>query len=153
MIKNERQYRITKNQVDRFSRTLDHLRWQPAEATDVHPLIAKAQEDAVQSQLVDLKKQLQEYEALKAGHFDLDALNAVAELPAVLIKARIAQGLRQKDLAERLGLKEQQIQRYEATDYATASLTRIKEVANALSMEENPSAPAAGSHQLRLRTT
>ena len=48
MIKNERQYRITKNQVDRFSRTLANLRQQPAEAKDVHPLIAKAQEDALQ---------------------------------------------------------------------------------------------------------
>lgn len=145
MIKNERQYRITKNQVDRFSRTLDHLRQQPAEAKDVHPLIAKAQKDALQSQLADLKKQLQEYEALKAGHFDLSALNAVAELPTVLIKARIAQGLRQKDLAERLGLKEQQIQRYEATDYATASLTRIKEVANVLGGEAHQSPQTNGS--------
>ena len=144
MIKNERQYRITKNQVDRFSRTLDHLRRQPTEAKDVHPLIAKAQEDALQSQLGDLEEQLQEYEALKAGHFDLGTLNAVAELPTVLIKARIAQGLRQKDLAERLGLKEQQIQRYEATDYATASLTRIKEVANALSVKANTSRSSHG---------
>ena len=146
MIKNERQYRITKNQMDRFSRTLDHLRRQPAEATDVHPLIAKVQEDALQSQLADLEEQLQEYEALKAGHFDLDALNVVSELPTVLIKARIAQGLRQKDLAERLGLKEQQIQRYEATDYATASLTRIKEIANALGGEEYQSPQTTGSH-------
>ena len=153
MIKNERQYRITKNQVDRFSRALDHLRRQPAEATDVHPLIAKAQEDALQSQLVDLEEQLQEYEALKAGYFDLSALNVVAELPTVLIKARIAQGLRQKDLAEQLGLKEQQIQRYEATDYATASLTRIKEVANALGMEATTSAQSTGSHQSCIGTT
>ena len=145
MIKNERQYRITKNQVDRFSRTLANLRRQPAEAKDVHPLIAKAQEDALQSQLADLEEQLQEYEALKSGHFDLDALNAVAELPTVLIKARIAQGLRQKDLAERLGLKEQQIQRYEATDYATASLTRIKEVANALGGKEYQFPQTTGS--------
>ena len=98
MIKNERLYRITKNQMDRFSRTLASLKRQPAETKDVHPLIAKAQEDALKSQLVDLEKQLQEYESLKAGHFDLDALNAVAELPTGLIKTRIAQGLRQKDL-------------------------------------------------------
>ena len=153
MIKNERQYRITKNQVDRFSRTLANLRRQPAEAKDVHSLIAKAQEDALQSQLTDLEKQLQEYEALKAGHFDLTTLNAVAELPTVLIKARIAQGLRQKDLADRLGLKEQQIQRYEATDYATASLTRIKEVANVLGGEANTSTQATGFHQSRSGTT
>ena len=80
-----------------------------------------------------------------AGHFDLDALNAVAELPTILIKARIAQDLRQKDLAEQLGLKDQQIQRYEATDYATASLTRIKEVANALGGEEYQSPQTTGS--------
>ena len=62
----------------------------------------------------------------------MERLAAVDELPTVLIKARISQGLSQKDLAERIGLKEQQIQRYEATDYASASLSRIKEVANAL---------------------
>ena len=89
---------------------------------------------------------MQEYEALKAGHFDLRALNTVAELPTVLIKVRLAQGLRQKDLAERLGLKEQQIQQYKAIDYATASLTRIKEVANALGGEAHPSPQTNGSH-------
>ena len=41
MIKSDRQYWITKNQVDRFSRTLANFRRQPAEA--------KAQEDALQS--------------------------------------------------------------------------------------------------------
>ena len=65
----------------------------------------------------------------------LDSLGTVAELPATLIKARIARGLSQKDLADRIGLKEQQIQRYEATDYASASLARIKKVVSALSDE------------------
>ncbi len=110
MIKNERQYRITKKQTACFSQTLEHLRKQPAEAEDVHPLIATAREDALRSQLTDLEKQLREYASLKAGHFELDALNAVTELPSSLIKARIARGLRQKDLAGQLGLQEQQIQ-------------------------------------------
>ena len=145
MIKNERQYRITKNQADRFSQTLDNLRQRPRETEEVHPLIAKAQEDALRSQLADLEEQLRDYESLKAGNFQLDELNVVAELPAVLIKARIAQGLNQKDLAERLSLKEQQIQRYEATDYATASLARIMEVVEALGVETGKPAPTAGS--------
>lgn len=137
MIKNERQYQITKKQVARFSQALANLKRQPSEAKDMHPLIAQAQEDALRSQLGDLEEQLREYESLKASHFEADALNVVAELPTILIKARIAQGLRQKDLAARLNLKEQQIQRYEATDYATASLTRIKEVANILGAGRN----------------
>ena len=97
-----------------------------------HPLIVKAQEEALSSQLADLQQELREYESLKAGEFQLDRLTTIDELPTVLIKARISQGLSQKALADRIGLKEQQIQRYEATDYASASLSRIREVANAL---------------------
>ena len=146
MIKNERQYRITKTQADRFSQTLDSLVRRSRESTEgTHPLIAKAQENAIRSQLEDLEGQLREYESLKAGNFELDDLHVVAELPTALIKARIAQGLSQKDLAERLKLKEQQIQRYEATDYASASLNRIKEVVNALGIDAGDPAPAAGS--------
>lgn len=34
----------------------------------------------------------------------------------------------QGELAARVGIKEQQIQRHEATDYASTSLTRINEI-------------------------
>ncbi len=55
MIKNERQYRITRPQADRFSQTLDSLRHRPSGTVAVHPLIAKAQEEALRSQLADLE--------------------------------------------------------------------------------------------------
>ena len=135
MIKNERQYRITRTQAERFARTLEGLRSRPEGADGVHPMIAQAQVDAVGSQLADLEAELREYEAVKEGRFEVEALRVVADLPGLLIKARIAQGLTQRELANRLGLKEQQIQRYEATDYATAKWSRIREVADALSME------------------
>lgn len=145
MIKNERQYRITKRQAERFSQTLASLKQRSGETERIHPRIAKAREDAVRSQLSDLEAELHEYESLKAGNFEIEDLNVVAELPATLIKARISQGLSQKALAERLNLKEQQIQRYEATDYASASLMRIKEVVSALRVEASTSAPTVGS--------
>ena len=137
MIKNERQYKITRAQALRFSNSLKNLRQHPYAGNDLHPHIAKAQEDAISSQLADLESELREYESLKAGQFQWDTLTMVADLPLILIKARIARGLSQKDLAEEIGLKEQQIQRYEATDYATANLARIKEVANALGVGIN----------------
>ena len=145
MIKNERQYKITKAQAVRFSNALESLRQHPDADTSLHPLIAKAQEDAISSQLADLESELREYESLKAGEFQWDSLRMVADLPSILIKARIAQGLSQKDLAERIGLKEQQIQRYEATDYATANLARIKEVVNAFGMGTNDATPTTDS--------
>jgi ribosome-binding protein aMBF1 (putative translation factor) len=139
MIKNERQYRITKAMAARFQNNLTGLKQKPDADDGVHPLIAKAQEEALTSQLADLENELLEYESLKAGKFRLDSLKVVADLPTVLIKARIAQGLSQKELAERIGLKEQQIQRYEATDYASANLARIQEVASAFNVDiDNP---------------
>lgn len=164
MIKNERQYKITRAQAGRLRKALGAARARgtgdgggtmgttsatsTTDATDatagmgivresggeymaVHPLIAKAQQEALNSQLADLEGELTEYEALKDGEFDMDALNGLADIPMMLIKARIATGLSQRELAERLGLKEQQIQQYEATEYASASLTRIREVAAA----------------------
>ena len=133
MIKNERQYRITRAQVERFERTIKELRSRSQTESNVHPLIARAQEDAVSSQLEDLKREMREYESLKTSEFPIDELEVVSGLPSMLIKARIARGMSQRDLAERIGLKEQQIQRYEATDYASASLSRIREIVSGLS--------------------
>ena len=127
MIKNERQYWATRSEVERFERLLTES--EENEANDeVHPLIAKARRDASNSRLLDLKADLQEYESLKAGKFNMSDLMIVSALPEMLIKARIARGMTQRDLAERIDLKEQQIQRYEATDYASASLSRIMDV-------------------------
>ena len=135
MIKNERQYRITRTRAERFARTLEGLRQRPEGADGIHPMIAQAQVDAVSSELADLETELREYEAVREGKFQMDELDVIPNLPALLIKARIARGLSQRELADRLGLKEQQIQRYEATDYATAKWSRIREVAGVLSME------------------
>lgn len=53
-------------------------------------------------------------------------------LPEMLIEERVRLGLTQKQLADKMGLKEQQIQRYESSRYQSASLRRLQEVAKAL---------------------
>ena len=60
MIKGERQYRFTKAQANRFSQTLQSL----GEAAGVHPLIVKAQREALSSQIADLEGKLLQYESL-----------------------------------------------------------------------------------------
>src|SRR5437660_1890695 len=116
MIKNERQYRITKAEAERFEKALAELPEKEAEQ-EVHRMLRKAQADALRSQLADLRAELQEYDSLRAGLYPLPDPASYTDLPRVLIQHRIALGLSQKDLADRLGLKEQQIQRYEATDF------------------------------------
>jgi len=136
MIKNERQYLITKTQAQQFERALAKLQVsagsQSGEDEGLHPLLRKAQEEALQSQLGDLREQLAEYEALASGGQTTFVSHSFDDLPNALIRARIAAGLSQKELAERLGLKEQQVQRYEATEYSSASLERVKAVIQAL---------------------
>jgi transcriptional regulator with XRE-family HTH domain len=53
-------------------------------------------------------------------------------LPDELIQRRKLNGWTQKQLAEKLGLKEQQIQRYEKTRYQGVSLHRLVVIAAAL---------------------
>lgn len=132
MIKNERQYRITKAQAEKFQHALAQLSGPTNADEQIHPLLKKAQEDALRSQLDDLNAELEDYEALRSSHRALPDLSWFADLPRVLIQRRIAAGLSQKDLADRLGLKEQQVQRYEATEYASASFTRLRQVIQAL---------------------
>ena len=135
MIKNERQYRITKAHAEKFLLALRNIRADTDESYALHPRLRQLQEEALKSQLGDLEEELREYEDLKEGRFAFEKLEGISDLPKLLIRARIASGLTQRDLAGRLQLKEQQIQRYEASDYASASFTRIKEVVSALGIE------------------
>lgn len=130
MIKNERQYRITKAQAEKFRQTIKGF--PSTQHSGVHPVLRKAQVDALKSQLADLQKELIAYEQLKSGKHKVVALGSLEELPKTLIQARIARGLSQEELATRLGVKPQQVQRYEATEYRSASLERVTEVARVL---------------------
>jgi transcriptional regulator with XRE-family HTH domain len=133
MIRNERQYRITKAQVEEFDRKL--LALSKAAPPNVHPRLVQAQHDAMRSQIDELREELAAYEALQSGRAKVLELTSLDELPAALIQARISVGLTQRELAERLGMKEQQLQRYEATEYAGASLERIREIISALGVK------------------
>jgi transcriptional regulator with XRE-family HTH domain len=137
MIRNEREYRITKAQAKAFAETLAALRQSPAPA-DVHPLLAQAEVDAVTSQLEDLREQLREYETLRDETAQL-SVTSFDDLPTALIKARIARGINQKELAQKIGVAEQQIQRYEATNYKGASIDRINEIVKALNIRVHKS--------------
>lgn len=134
MITNERQYKITRSEADRFRRAISDLAPSHAARKDVHPRLLRAEREAMESQLADLQAELAEYERLKSADLSVITINSFDELADGLIKARIASGLSQKALAERLGIKEQQIQRYEAERYGSASYQRLCEVAEALGL-------------------
>jgi ribosome-binding protein aMBF1 (putative translation factor) len=133
MIKNEKQYRITKAQIRRFQGALAELAGQ-SRPSNISPRLWEAQRQAARSQMEELQEQAEAYERLQLGKSKELVLEAVEDLPRALIRARIASGMTQEGLALRLGLKAQQVQRYEATEYESASFARIRKVVQALGL-------------------
>ena len=149
MIKNERQYRITKAQAAKLAAALESFSAQTADGGTTHPRLVKAQADALRSQLESLQEELRAYEGMRAGDIPPPDLSYIAAVPRDLIRARIACGLSQKELAERLGMPEQQIQRYESTEYESVSFARIAEIAEALQAAKSSPNEFAGSGRRR----
>jgi HTH-type transcriptional regulator/antitoxin HigA len=131
MITNERQYKITQGWLKKLEASAAaHEGREPA--PDVHPRIHQAAGDAFRSEAEELRGQLQEYERLRAGRVKQRTLGSLTELPKAIIEARIAARVTQKGLANRLGVAEQQVQRWEASEYAGVSMERIQQIADAL---------------------
>lgn len=129
MITNQRQYLNTQAQAERFRQAL--------EATDtegLHPKAAKAMRNGLRSQLEDLEAELAEYDALRHGKVATLEAESIVGIGEALIKARIMRNLTQRELAERLSLAEQQIQRYEVTKYRGVAAERLQQVADALKL-------------------
>lgn len=155
MITNERQYRISKTELSRLREAVDAFDLQDTAGRVGSDVLAKAELEALRSEEEVLSEQIREYEALRSGAVTVLKAATLEELPSILIRARIAQGLSQRELAQVLGVKEQQIQRYESEQYASASLRRLAQVADALHLnisevaELKPPAPPRPSQRVR----
>lgn len=127
MITNEVQYRATKAHLAKFDQAAANL-----EARRDRSKLARLELDAVRAQADDLRSEIEEYELLRSGTVSSFDASSLSDLATLLVKARIARGWTQRQLAEALGIAEQQVQRYESTGYRAASLARICDVASAL---------------------
>lgn len=129
MIKNERQYKITRAKADELRVALAELE-HAALPEGLAPEMRDLQTEALAGTLIDLETELADYDSLHDA--TLIEATGIGEFPTALIRARIARGLTQRELADRIGLAEQAIQRYEAGDYAGVSFARLVEIADAL---------------------
>ncbi len=134
MITNERQYRITRKKAQDFAHAIEEFDAGSNSRSDLHPRLVQAEREAMESQLADLREELDDYERLKSSQVSVISVGSFEELADGLIRARIARGLSQRALAQLLELKEQQIQRYEVERYASASFQRLCQIARALEL-------------------
>lgn len=134
MIYSDKQYAISEGELSKLRDALAATRSLNSDAATERGWLRDTQTNAIKSQIATLEAELSHYELLKAGEITFAKAHSLENLPSVLVQARIAAGMSQTDLAERLGLKAQQIQRYEASDYSGASLDRLIDVCDALNV-------------------
>uniref|UniRef100_E6VD54 Helix-turn-helix domain protein n=1 Tax=Rhodopseudomonas palustris (strain DX-1) TaxID=652103 RepID=E6VD54_RHOPX len=144
MILNQRSLRVAKSRLQLLLKQLSDSSFNDLKsqlAIDVKDARRRALEEEarrLESEIDAFEKLRSQSEALS----DASETNILGLLPII---ARIAKGLSQKQLADLLEMKEQQIQRYEKEKYAGISLSRYQDILSVLDIQLTPDwkAPSA----------
>ncbi len=131
MIKNERQYKIARANLQKW---LKNLEIHKTVKQDVPDWVLEEQRVSICEQVKQLQAEIKEYEdTVSSGIQGLPDLEEIIEsLPMQLIKWRIAQRLTQSELAILTGLHENLLQKYEQENYSGVSLKTMAHIAHTL---------------------
>ncbi len=129
MIKTEREYLEAKQRLEaEFKKIAEHKnKMKKAGLTKDQVKLAL---DPLSSFALQLQEEVEEYEKLKRGQFDIiENLNGLGH---ALVALRIFKGVKQKELADKMNVTESQVSRDERNEYHGASIEKIQKVLNAL---------------------
>jgi len=132
MIRNEKEYQQA---AERICQEKDRLARQETElkSMGLGPAEIKRALDPMRSFHQQLEEEITSYERLRRGEFDeIENLRGLGQL---LVSLRIARGLTQRQLAEKLGVHETQISRDERNEYHGVTLERAAKILEALDVE------------------
>ncbi len=132
MIRNDKEY---KEAVSRIREEKDRLAKQSEELekTGLGPDEIKRVLDPVRSFHEQLAEEVRSYERLCRG--DFDEISNFRGLGQLLVSVRIARGLTQRALAERLGVHESQVSRDERNEYHGVTMDRASRILEAIGVE------------------
>jgi len=132
MIRNEAEYKKAVEKLKQEKIRLQEMRQRLVDRGLSKAEIKRAM-DPVESFHLQFEEEVESYEKLKRGEFDqLENLRGLGHL---LIALRIAQGITQKQLAERLESSDSQVSRDECNEYHGITLDRINKVLEALGVQ------------------
>lgn len=129
MIRNENEYQQALSRIDaerqRFSSHAEAWKAQGYADEQIKKLM-----EPLESFHLQLVEEVESYERLKRGQFsEFENLQGLGQ---VLIGLRIARGMTQRQLAQRLGVDESMISRDERNEYHGITVERAKKVLDAL---------------------
>jgi len=150
MIRNENEYqeavRRLREEQERLAEHRKRLEEMDLAADEVKRVI-----DPLRSFHDQLREEVESYERLKRG--EMGELQNLHGLGTTLVALRIALGLTQRELAERLGVHESQVSRDERNEYHAITVDRAGRILDALGVElrsvfEQPIIPPQGSRRV-----
>ena len=126
MIKTGAQRARTLTQIEGFSRAL-------AQADQGSPgKKAAAIRGSYEGMIRQLQDEVREYDQLTSGEFTLPALERLDQIAPYIVKLRIARGMSQTELANRLGVSKQVVSRNEEDEYQGVAILRLQEILDVL---------------------
>lgn len=148
MIRNEAEYEYTvkqlREQAERLRKQKDELAKMELSRDEIKRVM-----DPVRAFHEQLKEEVETYERLKRGEFE--ELQNLQGLGQLLIALRIAQGISQRQLAEKLDTHESQVSRDERNEYHGITLERAQRVLEALGVEIRTTVEKIGKELAKTR--
>ena len=141
MIKNQKQYKISKKSLEDINQKIVILKAEGYQLSIKKQLILISLEDVSR----DLEKEIVEYDLLRKDLSIILKSRTLSELPYLIIEYKIASGLTQKEFSEKAGMKEQQLQRYEAEDFQGISFRNLLRILHAIGLEVTVRGKVSGS--------
>jgi len=96
---------------------------------------AAAVRGSYEGMIRQLEDELREYDHLKSGRLTLPNVERLDQIAPFVAKMRIAKGVSQTELANRLGVSKQVVSRYEETEYQTVAISRLQEILDAIGIK------------------
>lgn len=129
MIRTETEYQNSLKKIEQSERLFREQESKLA-AEGLRPEQIKRGLDPSRVFLDQIRDEIESYEGLKKGKFDeLENLHGIGQM---LIGVRIALGLSQRELAEKLGVHESQVSRDERNEYYGIAVERVSRILEAL---------------------
>ena len=145
MIRSEHEYREAVNRIDEEAGRLKQQEEKLVEM-GLGPDEVKRAMDPMMSFHQQLKDEVETYERLRRREFD--ELRNFEGMGQLLVALRIAQGISQRELADRLGVHESQVSRDERNEYHGVTVERAQRVLDALGVEVRSLVEKVGGQQL-----
>lgn len=146
MIRNEQEYHVARKRMEDDQQVAAQQR-AALEATGLSPMEVERAMQPLLSFHAQLAEEISWYERIKRRDFGvLSRLTAIGRL---LIALRIANGMTQRELAQRLGVDESQVSRDERNEYYGITLERAQRILDTLEVEVATRVVDPTEHQQR----